>query len=72
MIVWVSYVPRQRRWTAHREEMPEVTAASLPELRAALRAEVGGGPVIRLALSKVARAELLRRRTGGPMAVGWY
>jgi hypothetical protein len=71
MVVFVSYVPRLRRFSAHHVDLGEVHASSLPELRALL-AERCGGAEIRLALSKVARAELLRRRTGGPVAVGWH
>jgi hypothetical protein len=71
MIVWVSYVPRQRRWTAHRDGLPELAASSLSELRALL-AEAHGGAAVRLHLSKAARAELARLRNGGqPVAVGW-
>jgi hypothetical protein len=71
MMVWISYVPRQRRWTAHRQGLPELAAPSLPALRAALREEVGGGEEIRLVLSKVARAEIFKQR-GTPVAVGWH
>jgi hypothetical protein len=69
MIVFVSYVPRLKRFSAHRTGLDTVTAPSVPELRARL-AEVCGGAAVRLRLSKVARAEVARRR-GEPVAVGW-
>jgi hypothetical protein len=69
MIVFVSFVPRLKRFSAHRAGLDIVTAASLPELRALL-AEMTEGTEVTLHLSKVARAEVARRK-GTPIAVGW-
>jgi hypothetical protein len=69
MIVFVSYVPRLKRFSAHHTELNTVTAPSLPELRARLAA-VTGGAAVRLHLPKVAQAEIARSR-GEPVAVGW-
>jgi len=68
--VWISYVARTRSWSAHRAGLPDLTASSLPELRARLE-EVCGGAAVRLHLSRGARAEVARRNGGTPRAVGW-
>jgi len=46
-------------------------AGSLPELLSKI-AEALPGAEFTLHLSKVARAEVARRKNGGPMAAGWY
>jgi len=70
MTVYVSYVPRLRSFSAHREGLGEVRASSMPELLAKL---AGLWPDVEFALilSKVARAEILARRNGVPRADGW-
>jgi hypothetical protein len=68
IVYYVSYVPRLRSWSAR--DGQEITAPSLPELRALL-AEAHGGAAVRLHLSRGARAELLRRKTGAVAQIGW-
>jgi hypothetical protein len=68
--VWVSYVPRLRCFSAHREGLGEVRANSLPELLAKI-AEKQPDAEIALYLTKVARAEVAARRRGVPRADGW-
>jgi hypothetical protein len=70
MIIFVSYVPRTRCWSAHCAGLDTVTAPSLPELRALL-AEACGDAAVRLHVSRAARAEVLRRRNGAPVEIGW-
>jgi hypothetical protein len=67
--VRVSFTLRPKRFVAHRDGLPEISASSLPELRALL-AEAHGGAAVWLHLSRRARAEVGRRR-GTPIAVGW-
>jgi len=50
--VWISYIPRRRSWTAHRDGLPEIAAPSLPELRALL-AEACGGASAALSWSSI-------------------
>ena len=69
MIVFVSYVPRQRRFSAHRAGLAEVHASSLSELRAKLAA-VRPEQKITMHLSRAARVEVARRR-GTPLPGGW-
>jgi hypothetical protein len=59
MTIYVSFVLRPKRFVAHREGLPEISAPSLPELRALL-AEAHGGAAVRLHLSRRARAEVAR------------
>jgi len=59
--VYVSYIPRLRSFSAHRLGLGEVNASSLSELCSKL-AELQPGVEIKLHLSKVARAEIARRR----------
>jgi hypothetical protein len=68
--IWVSYVPRLRCFSAHREGIGTMQASSLRELLAKI-AEAMPEAEIKLHLSKVARNEASRRR-GTPVApVGW-
>lgn len=60
-VVYVSFTLRPKRFVAHRDALPEISASSLPELRALL-AEAHGGAAVRLHLSRRARAEVARRR----------
>jgi len=70
--VWVSYVPRLRCFSAHREGIGTIRAGSLPELLSKL-AEAMPGAAFGLHLSRVARREIGRRKNGGgPMAAGWH
>jgi hypothetical protein len=68
--VWVSYIPRLRCFSAHREALGEIRASSLSELCTKI-AEAQPGVEIALHLSKVAKAEVAARRRGVPQAVGW-
>jgi hypothetical protein len=70
MDVWVSYVPRLRCFSAHREGLGEMRANSLPELLAKI-AEKQPDAEIALHLTNVARAEVAARRRGVPRADGW-
>jgi hypothetical protein len=70
MVIYVSFTLRPKRFVAHRDGLPEISASSLPELRALL-AEAHGGAAVRLHLSRGARAEVLRRRSGAPVEIGW-
>jgi hypothetical protein len=70
MTVYVSYVPRLRSFSAHKEGLGEVRASSMPDLLAKL-AELWPDVEFTLVLSKVARAEFAARRKGVPRAEGW-
>jgi hypothetical protein len=70
--VFVSYVPALRSFSAHKEGMGEIGASSMPELLAKLT-KLWPRVEFTLHLSKVARAEVQRRKNGGgPLAPGWY
>ena len=69
--VYISYVQHRRLFVAHREGLAEVRAASIHELMARLT-EQFPGVEFDLHLSKLARAEVARRKTGGPLAPMWY
>ena len=72
MAVYVSYVPRLRCFSAHRDGLGEIRASSMPELLEKLATK---WPHVQfeLHLSKVARTECLRRKNGGgPMPPQWY
>jgi hypothetical protein len=68
--VWVSFVPRLRCFSTHREGIGEIRASSLRELQAKI-AELLPEAEIKLHLSKVARSEVAARRRGVPRASGW-
>ena len=65
--IYVSYIPQKRTFSAHKEGLCQVRAASLSELCKKI-AEALPEAEFSLHLSKVARAEVARRKTGGPMA----
>src|SRR5690349_20848712 len=69
MTVYVSYVPRLRSFSAHRDGLGEIRAPSMPELLEKL-ARLFPGVEFSLVLSKVARAEVAARRKGVPRAEG--
>jgi len=70
--VYVSYIPHLRSFSAHKEGMGEVRANSMPELLAKLT-RLWPEVEFHLVLSRVARAEVARRKNGGgPMPAGWY
>jgi hypothetical protein len=71
MDIYVSYVPRLRSFSAHRQGLNEVRASSLPELLGRL-AELWPDVQFTLHMSKVARAEVAARRNGTPRAEGWH
>ena len=68
-IVYVSYLPPRRQFTAHRDGLPGISASSLPELRARV-AEACPEAKIVLSLSRAARVEVARRK-GAPVEIGW-
>jgi hypothetical protein len=70
MVVDVSYVPRLRSFSAHKEGLGKVRTSSMPDLLAKL-AELWPDVEFSLVLSKVARAEFAARRKGVPRAEGW-
>jgi hypothetical protein len=70
MVVDVSYVPRLRSFSAHKEGLGEIRASSMLDLLAKL-AELWPDVEFSLVLSRVARAECLRRKNGVPQAEGW-
>ena len=70
VVVYVSYIPPSRLFTAHREGLPSLSAGSLPELRARVAAAVPPEQKFTLSLSRAARAEVARRRSE-PVQVGW-
>jgi hypothetical protein len=63
--MYVSFIPALKCFSAHREGMKEVRAASVPELLARL-AELVPSVEFDLVLSKLARAEVVARKTGVP------
>jgi hypothetical protein len=69
IVVYVSYLPPRREFTAHREGLPSLSASTLPELRS-LVAEACPEAKVVLSLSRAARAEMARRK-GGPVEIGW-
>jgi len=70
--VFVSYIPRLRCFSAHKDGLGEIRTSSMPELLAKLT-RLLPKKEFRLVLSKVARAEVARRKNGGgPMPPGWY
>jgi hypothetical protein len=69
IVVYVSYLPPRRQFTAHREGLPEISAGSLPELRS-LVAEACPAAKVVLSLSRAARAEVARRN-GASVDMGW-
>ena len=69
VVVYVSYLPPRRQFTAHREGLPSLSASSLPELRS-LVAEACPEAKVVLSLSRAARAEVARRK-GVQMQMGW-
>ena len=70
IVVYVSYLPTPRQFTAHRDGLPGISAGSLPELRAKVAAAVPPEQKFTLSLSRAARAEMARRR-GVPVQAGW-
>jgi len=68
--IWVSYVPRLRCFSAHREGIGTMQAGLLPELLTKI-AEAMPEANLRFHLSKVARAEVAARRRRIPRADGW-
>jgi hypothetical protein len=71
MTIYVSYIPSLRCFSGHREGLGEIRAASMPELLSQLETKFVNVDFT-LVLSKVARAEVARRKVGGPMPRGWY
>jgi hypothetical protein len=69
VVVYVSYLPPRRQFTAHREGLPGISASSLPELRARVAEACPEAKVV-LSLSRAARTEVARRR-GAPVQLGW-
>src|SRR5262249_46642062 len=69
--VYISYVPRLRAFSAHRDGLGEVRAADMQELLSKLTAIFKDAP-FHLCLSKVAKAEVAARRKGVPRAEGWH
>ena len=69
MTVYVSYVPRLRSFSAHREGLGEIRASSMRELLGRLT-ELWPDVEFTLVLSKVARAEIAARRKGVPRQRG--
>jgi hypothetical protein len=69
IVVYVSYLPPRRQFTAHREGLPSLSAGSLPELRARVAEACPEAKVV-LSLSRAARAEVARRN-GAPVEMGW-
>jgi hypothetical protein len=67
--VWVSYVPRLRCFSAHREGMGTMQANSLRELCAKIAEALPGA---RIHLSRVAKREVVARRKGVRPAEGWH
>jgi hypothetical protein len=68
-VVYVSYLPPLRQFTAHREGLPCLSASTLPELRS-LVAEACPEAKVVLSLSRAARVEVARRK-GEALQVGW-
>jgi hypothetical protein len=69
--VYISYIPRLRCFSAHRDGLGEVRPASMPELLQKLAA-IFKGKEFSLVLSRVAKAEVAARRKGVPRAEGWH
>jgi hypothetical protein len=70
--VWISYVPRLKSFTAHRDGLDgEIRASSLSDLCTKIAAMWPEAEIM-LHLSKVARAEDTARRRGTPRAEGWH
>ena len=59
IVVYVSYLPPRRLFTAHRDGLPGISASSLPELRARVAEACPEAKVV-LSLSRAARAEMAR------------